>query len=132
MYIIRVLKITLIAGILLWTGFQLNAAEDAATVLEQAAQTVESIEETPTLDTGDTAWMITATALVLFMSIPGLALFYGGLVRSKNILSILVQCFAMVGIMSVIWVVYGYSLAFGNGGAFQSFIGDFNNIFLKK
>ena len=128
----RVLTTTLIAGVLLWTGFQLNAAEDASTTIEQAVSVIESVEETPKLNTGDTAWMITATALVLFMSIPGLALFYGGLVRSKNILSILVQCFAMVGIMSVIWVIYGYSLAFGNGGSLQSFIGDFNNVFLNK
>ncbi|MBT3597897.1 MAG: ammonium transporter, partial [Verrucomicrobia bacterium] len=128
----RVLTITLIAGLILWTGFQLNAAEDATAALEKAAETVESAEITPQLDTGDTAWMITATALVLFMSIPGLALFYGGLVRSKNILSVLVQCFAMVGIMSVIWVTYGYSLAFGNGGNMQWLIGDLNNAFLSK
>ncbi|MBT6239347.1 MAG: ammonium transporter, partial [Verrucomicrobia bacterium] len=67
----RVLTITLIAGLILWTGFQLNAAEDATAALEKAAETVESAEITPQLDTGDTAWMITATALVLFMSIPG-------------------------------------------------------------
>lgn len=128
----RALTITLITGLILWTGYQLNAAEDATAALEQAAETVESNEITPQLDTGDTAWMITATALVLFMSIPGLALFYGGLVRSKNILSVLVQCFAMVGIMSVIWVVYGYSLAFGNGGNMQWLIGDLSNAFLSK
>ena len=61
---------------------------------------------------GDTAWIMTSTALVLFMSLPGLALFYGGLVRAKNVLSVLVQCFAIVCVVSVLWLVCGYSLAF--------------------
>ncbi|MEN8694407.1 MAG: ammonium transporter [Akkermansiaceae bacterium] len=74
-------------------------------------------EEESTLDTGDTAWMLTATVLVLLMTLPGLALFYGGLVRSKNILSILVQCFAMAGVMSIIWVVFGYAIAAGDAQA---------------
>ncbi|MDP6124587.1 MAG: ammonia channel protein, partial [Candidatus Latescibacteria bacterium] len=64
------------------------------------------------LNSGNTAWMLTATALVLFMTIPGLALFYGGLVRAKNVLSILMQCFTLTALMTVIWVVMGYSLAF--------------------
>jgi Amt family ammonium transporter len=68
------------------------------------------------LNSGDTAWLITATALVLFMTLPGLALFYGGLVRTKNVLSVLMQCFAIACLVSVLWVVYGYSLAFGPGG----------------
>jgi Amt family ammonium transporter len=68
------------------------------------------------LNSGDTAWLITATALVLFMTLPGLALFYGGLVRTKNVLSVLMQCFVIACTVSVIWVVYGYSLAFGPGG----------------
>ncbi len=66
------------------------------------------------IDTGDTAWMLTSTVLVLLMTLPGLALFYGGLVRSKNVLSILVQCFAMAGIMSLLWVVFGYAIAAGD------------------
>jgi len=70
------------------------------------------------LDTGDTAWMLTSTALVLFMTLPGLALFYAGLVRSKNAVSVLMQCFTIACIASVIWVVYGYSLAFRGDGAF--------------
>ena len=74
-------------------------------------------EEEPTLDTGDTAWMLTSTVLVLLMTLPGLALFYGGLVRAKNILSILVQCFAMAGVMSLIWVVFGYAIASGDSVA---------------
>ena len=69
------------------------------------------------MNSGDTAWLITATALVLFMTLPGLALFYGGLVRTKNVLSVLMQCFAIACLVSVLWVVYGYSLAFGPGGA---------------
>ena len=68
------------------------------------------------LDTGDTAWMLTATVLVLMMCLPGLALFYGGLVRSKNVLSIFVQCFAMAGVMSILWVAFGYAVAAGEGG----------------
>ena len=70
----------------------------------------------PALNSGDTAWLITATALVLFMTLPGLALFYGGLVRTKNVLSVLMQCFVIACVVSVIWVVYGYSLAFAPGG----------------
>jgi len=73
-------------------------------------------EDAPTLDSGDTAWMLTATVLVLMMCLPGLALFYGGLVRSKNVLSLFVQCFAMAGVMSILWVVFGYAVAAGSGG----------------
>ncbi len=79
------------------------------------------------LDTGDTAWMLTSTALVLFMTLPGLALFYAGLVRSKNAVSVLMQCFAIACIASIVWVVYGYSLAFKGDGAF---IGDLSAAFL--
>lgn len=66
-------------------------------------------------DTGDTAWMLTATALVLFMTLPGLALFYGGLVQGKNVLSVLMQCLALACLMSLVWVAVGYSIAFGDG-----------------
>jgi Amt family ammonium transporter len=69
-------------------------------------------------DTGDTAWIMTSTALVLFMSLPGLALFYAGLVRAKNVLSVLMQCFAIVCVVSVLWLICGYSLAFAPGNAF--------------
>ena len=69
------------------------------------------------INSGDTAWILTATALVLFMTLPGLALFYGGLVRNQNILSVLMQCFAICCIVSVIWVIYGYSLAFTGAGS---------------
>ncbi len=81
-----------------------------------------------TLDSGDTAWMITATALVLFMTIPGLSLFYGGLVRAKNMLSVLMQCFSITALMTILWVVAGYSISFGEGG---KFFGDFSLAFLK-
>ncbi len=74
--------------------------------------------ETPVLSSGDTAWMLTATALVLFMTIPGLSLFYGGMVRSKNILSVLMQCFAITSLMTLLWVLYAYSIAFGGDGPF--------------
>ncbi len=77
---------------------------------------------------GDTAWILTSTALVLFMTLPGLALFYGGLVRSKNVLSVLMQCFSIAAFVSVVWVVIGYSLAFSEQGS--GFIGGFDRLFL--
>ena len=89
------------------------------------------------LNSGDTAWMLTATALVLFMTIPGLALFYGGMVRSKNILSVMMQCFAITGLMSILWFAYGYSLAFDTTGMekgvtnLNSFVGGLNKAFLS-
>lgn len=90
----------------------------------------------PALNSGDTAWMLTATALVLFMTIPGLALFYGGMVRSKNVLSVMMQCFAITGLMSILWMVYGYSLAFDTTGMEKgvlnasSFVGGLSKAFL--
>ena len=80
------------------------------------------------LNSGDTAWILTSTALVLFMTLPGLALFYGGLVRSKNVLSVLMQCFAIACLISVCWVIYGYSLAFKGDGLI---IGDLSALFLN-
>lgn len=82
-------------------------------------------EEASTLNTGDTAWILTSTALVLFMTLPGLAMFYGGLVRTKNVLSVLLQCFAITGIVSLLWLIAGYSLAFADGNAF---IGGFSKV----
>ncbi|MDW8123412.1 MAG: ammonium transporter [Geminicoccaceae bacterium] len=79
------------------------------------------------LDKGDTAWMITATALVLMMTIPGVALFYGGMVRKKNVLSVLMQVFAICCVVSIVWMIVGYSLAFGDGGPY---IGDLSKMFL--
>lgn len=79
----------------------------------------------------DTAWLLTATALVLFMTLPGLALFYGGLVRTKNILSILMQCFAITALVSVLWLLAGYSLAFSDGGSLQALSGGLGKAWLS-
>ena len=83
-----------------------------------------------TLNAANTAWMLTATALVLFMTLPGLALFYGGLVRTKNVLSVLMQCFAITCVVTLAWVVAGYSLAFGEGGSLMPWIGGLDKAFL--
>jgi len=83
----------------------------------------------PTIDSGDTAWMIVATALVLLMTLPGLALLYAGMVRVKNALSVLMQCFAIAALVSVLWVIYGYSLAFDATG---TFVGGFSKAFMAN
>ena len=83
---------------------------------------------TPKLDSGDTAWMLTSTALVLMMTIPGLALFYAGMVRKKNVLSVLMQCFAICCLMSILWMIIGYSLAFAEGNAL---VGGLDKMFLS-
>jgi Amt family ammonium transporter len=88
---------------------------------------VPSFAEEVSLNSANTAWILTATALVLLMTLPGLALFYGGLVRRKNILSILMQCFAIAGVSSILWFIVGYSLAFGEGNAW---IGDFSKVLM--
>jgi ammonium transporter, Amt family len=85
----------------------------------------------PALDSGDTAWMMTATALVLLMTIPGLALFYAGMVRKKNVLATAVQSFAIAALVTVLWMIAGYSLAFSDGGNHQLFLGGFEQIFLN-
>lgn len=81
-----------------------------------------------TMNGADTAWIMTTTALVLFMTLPGLAMFYAGLVRSRNVLSVLMQCFSIAGVASLLWFIAGYSLAFGEGNAF---IGDFSKVMLS-
>jgi len=86
-----------------------------------------ALAEETAANSANTAWILTSTALVLFMTLPGLALFYGGLVRSKNVLSVLMQCFAIAGAVSILWLVAGYSLAFGEGNAW---IGDFSKVML--
>ncbi|MBF0455442.1 MAG: ammonium transporter [Magnetococcales bacterium] len=83
-----------------------------------------------TLNSGDTAWMLTSTALVLFMTIPGLSLFYAGMVRSKNVLSVLMQCFAITALMTIIWTLYGYSMAFSDGGSSNWLVGGLEKAFL--
>jgi Amt family ammonium transporter len=100
----------------------------AATNAVKPAEAVATHAAAPTPNKGDTAWMLTATLLVIMMSIPGLALFYGGLVRSKNMLSILMQVFAIFALIIVLWAIYGYSLAFTQGNAF---IGGFDRLLLK-
>lgn len=91
-------------------------------------------ETSPPLDSGDTAWMLTCMALVLFMTLPGLALFYGGLVRTKNVLSVLMQCLAITSLVTVLWAVCGYSLTFGTGGmtaghlSLHSFVGSLDKV----
>jgi Amt family ammonium transporter len=85
---------------------------------------------TQTVDSGDTAWLLTSTALVLFMTLPGLALFYAGLVRSRNVLSVLMQCFAICCVVSVIWITFGYSLTFG-GGSIAGLIGGLDKLWLS-
>ena len=109
-------------GLLAATG--VVSAQDAA----PAAEAVAVVEEVPTISAGDTAWMLTSTALVLLMTIPGLALFYGGMVRRKNVLNTLMQCFAICASMSVVWMIAGYSLAFGPGNAY---VGDLSKAFLR-
>jgi len=94
-------------------------------------------QDEPTLDSGNTAWMLTATALVLFMTVPGLALFYAGMVRSKNVLSVMMQCFAITSMVSVLWTIYGYSMAFDTSGMeagvmnLHSFVGGLDKAFLS-
>ena len=95
------------------------------------AASEEASEPAPVLSEGNTAWMIVATVLVIMMSIPGIALFYGGLVRSKNMLSVLMQVFVTFSLISIIWVIYGYSVAFSDGGAYNDYIGGLSKIFLK-
>ncbi|MGK2232637.1 MAG: Amt family ammonium transporter [Colwellia sp.] len=86
-----------------------------------------SYAQEATLNSANTGWVLTSTALVLLMTLPGLALFYGGLVRRKNILSVLMQCFAIAGVSSILWFIVGYSLAFGEGNAW---IGDFSKVLM--
>jgi Amt family ammonium transporter len=115
-----------------------TANPDAPEAVADVAAPADAQEEVATIDSGDTAWMIVATLLVLFMTIPGLSLFYGGLVRSKNILSVLVQCFAITSIITVLWVLYGYSLAFNTDGMeagvtnYNSFVGGLGTALLAN
>jgi Amt family ammonium transporter len=103
------------------------AAEAAPAAAAEAAPAAAAAPA-PVPNKGDTAWMLTSTALVLLMSVPALALFYGGLVRQKNMLSVLIQVFVVFSLITVLWCVYGYSLAFTEGNAF---IGGFDRLFLK-
>ena len=103
-------------------------AAPAAAPAAAAAPASAASTPAPTPNKGDVSWMLVSTALVIMMSIPGLALFYGGLVRSKNMLSVLMQVFVTFSLIVVLWVVYGYSLAFTEG---NKFIGGFSRLFLS-
>src|SRR5215468_8534969 len=106
-------------------AFRTRAAAAAGLVLLSTAAAHAEEVAAPTIDSGDTAWVLTASALVLMMTLPGLALFYGGLVRAKNVLNVLMQCVLSAGIVGVLWVLVGYSLAFGTG---NSWVGDLSKM----
>ena len=136
----RLLAVLSVVGLLGWSGMAL--AEDpmpapaAAVTAEAASAPAAAVPEAaapapapaPAPNKGDVSWMLVATLLVIMMSIPGLALFYGGLVRSKNMLSVLMQVFSIFALITVLWAVYGYSVAFTQGNAF---FGGFDRLFLK-
>jgi ammonium transporter, Amt family len=112
------------------TAIRARSAALAAgfTLASAAAAWSEDAAAPPAIDTGDTAWVLTASALVLMMTLPGLALFYGGLVRAKNILNVLMQCVISAGVVGVLWIVVGYSLAFSTGNAY---VGDLSKFMLS-
>jgi len=114
--------------LLLTTGLGVTVAAQTSSAQPVAAPSIP----TPTIDAGDTAWMLVATALVFLMTLPGLALFYGGLVRRKNVLNILMQCLVIAAVITFEWVAVGYSLAFGTSdGWLAPFIGNLDMAFLK-
>ncbi|WP_412033935.1 ammonium transporter [Mesorhizobium sp. B263B2A] len=107
----------------------LAALGSVAAFAQEAAPAAAAAAPTPVLDTGNTAWMLTSTALVLMMTIPGLALFYGGMVRKKNVLATVMQSFAITCLVTVLWFMFGYSLAFSDGGGMNSYIGGASKFF---
>ena len=123
-----VLTLVLLVSAFAFADF--SVAEDTATATAApAASAVPAAAPTP--DKGDVTWMLTATVLVILMTIPGLALFYAGLVRAKNALSVLMQVFVVFAMVALIWAIYGYSLAFTPGESFNSFIGGWGKAFLQ-
>jgi len=140
------LALSSVVLLFLWGAFPAPVAwaqegEDAAAVEDAAADAPESEEGAPaeeeaaeevaparTIDRGDNAWMLTSSALVLLMTVPGLAMFYGGLVRKKNVISVLMQCIFLMGLMTVLWATVGYSLAFGGTDAW---IGNTDHLLMK-
>ncbi len=114
-----------------WSKLSLGAT--AVTLGLLATMGSAFADDVPTLNSGDTAWMLTSTALVLLMTIPGLALFYGGMVRKKNVVTISAQNFAIVGLMTVLWMVIGYSLAFTSNASegINAYVGGFDRMFLS-
>ncbi|MFO0899770.1 MAG: ammonium transporter [Pirellulales bacterium] len=124
----RSCRLVLLAA-LAWGAWQTLGAAQEANVLQGTPPVAETPAGAPRqIDRGDNAWMLTSSALVLLMTAPGLAMFYGGLVRRKNVLSVLMQCVFLMGLMTCIWYVYGYTLAFGGDAAW---IGDFRHLFLR-
>lgn len=122
----------ILLAILPYAGFADEVTPSTDSVVAAVAEVPAAVEEAPALSAGDTAWMLTSTALVLFMTIPGLSLFYAGMVRSKNVLSVLMQCFAITSLVTVLWVIYVYSLSFSDGGeGLQKWIGGLDFLFLK-
>ncbi len=109
------------------------AAAEAAPAPEAAApaEAAPAAAAAPKLDSGNTAWMLTSTALVLLMTIPGLALFYAGMVRTKNVLSVMMQCFAITALVTILWAVYAYSLAFSPGTMMNELVGGTSKFFMK-
>ncbi|MAB12714.1 ammonium transporter [Parvibaculum sp.] len=113
------------------TRTALAAGTGAFVLLAGAGSAFAQEAEAPTISAGDTAWMITATALVLLMTIPGLALFYGGMVRKKNVVAMTAQNFVMAAVGTIVWMVAGYSLAFTDGGSMNAIIGGLDKAFLS-
>jgi Amt family ammonium transporter len=113
---------------LLLAHFDPALAQEAA---EAATEAAPAAPPAPLLSAGDTAWMLTSTALVLLMTIPGLALFYGGMVRKKNVLATVMQSFATTCIVTIVWMVIAYSLAFRDGGSLNAYIGGMDRFMLK-
>lgn len=133
--------ITILLCIFLIAPTAIMAQDSIATSIEPIAateivETTEEVAEAATLDSGNTAWIIVATILVMLMTVPGLALFYGGLVRQKNVLSIIMQCLFITGVISILWIAFGYSWVFGteymeSGSSLGAIIGGFDKIFLN-
>ncbi len=110
--------------------FKPYCALAASTFLFLGSPAWAQVREEPPINPANTAWMLTSTVLVLLMTLPGLALFYGGLVRTKNVLSILMQCFTITCLGSLLWVAFAYSLAFGDGGELNPWLGGFSSAFM--
>ena len=131
-YIKSLMRLFMIVAILGISGI----FSDVVAQEPMAEVAAETLVDTPTLDSGNTAWIMVATILVLLMSIPGIALFYGGLVRQKNVLSVIMQTLFIVGVVSILWVAFGYSWAFGtgfmeSGNPLKAVIGGFDKVFLR-
>ena len=125
-------QIKFLLGVLAALAVAILAYVDPALAQEAAAEAAPAAEPAkPVIDTGDTAWMLTSTALVLMMTIPGLALFYGGMVRKKNVLTVVMQCFTVTCIVTVLWMVVGYSWAFTDGGGMQKYLGGMSQFMLQ-